>query len=394
MATKASLACLGFGAAAAAYMRVRLPSLPVPSGHYKHFRIHRMRIPGGPAVQLTVPLAVENGPAPLALEHSGFDPNWLQWLGFGTISSAASGKVIDYFRISSVDGLAAWLKLPRWLGRLVLAGRSHVDHIGEIPKNLPVVIFSHGIGGSMELYTQLCRELASVGAVVVAIEHEDGSASFAETESGSTVAFERPPQGMKYSRSEVIRFRAPFLQHRLQEVSAVLSYLNATSQSDAPEALRYADTSKVLISGHSLGASTSIIASASLPDAFAGVVLFDVWPYPLSDAVLSTTLLKSVLCLSSHQFAQSPEFALTRRWLDHQDDSRTRAFMVRGTRHRWVSDASWWLPWSFSAAAQHRATMHVALSAVDHMLHATGRPFQVADQMASDIPETILIKAL
>src|SRR6186713_714484 len=43
-------------------------------------------------------------------------------------------------------------------------------------KRWPVVVFSHGLGGLRNTYSHICGSLASHGAVVVALEHRDGSA--------------------------------------------------------------------------------------------------------------------------------------------------------------------------------------------------------------------------
>src|SRR4051794_15488185 len=39
----------------------------------------------------------------------------------------------------------------------------------------PVVIFSHGLGGSRTAYSHIVGSIASYGAVVIAPEHRDGS---------------------------------------------------------------------------------------------------------------------------------------------------------------------------------------------------------------------------
>ena len=119
----------------------------------------------------------------------------------------------------------------------------------------PTVIFSHGLFGSMELYSTICREIASHGFVVVAPEHEDSSASYAEKATSHEFSGDgirksdqvevifgngaaridlsegydeyfakyvipyKTPEDVVYSEKEsVINFRRPFLQKRFQEL--------------------------------------------------------------------------------------------------------------------------------------------------------------------------------
>lgn len=55
----------------------------------------------------------------------------------------------------------------------------------------PLVIFSHGLAGTRNTYSQYCSALAAKGYVVLAIEHRDGSGPavlLPESSSGGDIA--------------------------------------------------------------------------------------------------------------------------------------------------------------------------------------------------------------
>ncbi|KAF9006574.1 platelet-activating factor acetylhydrolase, isoform II-domain-containing protein [Cyathus striatus] len=72
------------------------------------------------------------------------------------------------------------VKIPAHLNAPLLNPLKGVD---EPACPWPLVIFSHGLGGSSTAYSQFCSQLAASGKVVLAIEHRDGSGMYCKLRS-------------------------------------------------------------------------------------------------------------------------------------------------------------------------------------------------------------------
>jgi len=163
---------------------------------------------------------------------------------------------LKYFRSEALDGLATFAGSSRIMFD-PLNLRDHPAAAGASileppPGGWPLVLFSHGLGGSMEMYTQLCMHLASFGYVVVAIEHEDGSGAYAERapqatmKNGEEAVFDLPAEGTgaiyyaspppgNWQRPAIVEFRKPQLSHRLGELRATLERIQATDSFRSPQ---------------------------------------------------------------------------------------------------------------------------------------------------------------
>jgi hypothetical protein len=141
----------------------------------------------------------------------------------------------------------------------------------------PIVIMSHGLAGHQHMYAAFATDLAASGAIVLSLQHCDGSACFAleppadkpTTTNWSdmvSIAYRRPPPS---ETPEETRFREDqIVTRRVPEVRHVLSYIASgmlhTALHCPPAAIRKATTAKqqVVLVGHSFGATTVLAASA------------------------------------------------------------------------------------------------------------------------------------
>ena len=226
------------GAALAVIGQPRLPPL---TGPYKDIGVRYARV-GGARVKIFYPAAAASGvEAPYCTD--------------GRATSDGMAGLVG-FRQLGLSFLLAHLATARsgcWLDAAPL----------QPAQPLPLLCYSHGFGGNMDMGSHLMRQFASHGAVVAAIEHTDGTASHTTLEDGSELRF-----------SPTTLSRETQLRRRADELLAAA----------APGALGSAgllpplDAERTYLGGHSYGGPSALLASA-LPAAasvgIAGLLLHD-----------------------------------------------------------------------------------------------------------------------
>jgi len=117
----------------------------------------------------------------------------------------------------------------------------------------PVLLYSHGQGGNMDMGAYFFRQLAGRGFVVVSVEHGDGSAS--------TGAPGKPLFG---ENRRSVNYRA------MELVSAAEALRAQPSLAPGGDPV-----GSLFVGGHSYGGPTALIAGATRPNLFRGLVLHD-----------------------------------------------------------------------------------------------------------------------
>ena len=323
-AAAGSLLVTGALIAAARHCVSPVQRLPAVRGSHTRLGTRRLRVGAngdGPFVQCIYPAAddagAQAGSSWYTPPHSAgglgvtLGSRFLEW---------AFWALFSYQRHPDVEGAACVTKEKTPGGR-----------------GLPVVIFSHGLHGTSDMYLQACRDIASFGAYVIAVEHEDGTSSY----NPRVRPYQTPPKSMNYSvKEEVVEFRKPFLETRAAEVDQVLAWVNAGDD----EVSGVVDPSRVVLAGHSFGAATSLQYGYDKRhnNDIKALLLYDVWDHPLKDGVHAAS--RPVLSVQSEVFATNDEAAARAARLPHETSSHSHSFYIPSTTHNLWCDYSLLLP--------------------------------------------------
>lgn len=202
-----------------------------------------------------------------------------------------------------------------------LHGTAHVyEHVDGLEKPLgdyglprfPIVVFSHGMASSRTSYTQFCGELASRGYVVAAIEHRDGSApgtTVMKPDGTTKSVFHISEKQLKPepSTAELKAMQLAMRQAEVEETVRALRLINdgfgqdlygvnaRKEGTDLAEWIDRLDMEKVVMAGHSYGATLALQALKGAPfeqRPFVGGIILDPGKQsgPLNDDIRVSTL--------------------------------------------------------------------------------------------------------
>ena len=149
-------------------------------------------------------------------------------------------------------------------------------------QKLPVVFFSHGLGGNAELYSYQTMSLAAQGTVVVSVNHADGSAPVVQHPNGSMVLYDFEPSKLWAAGHQVeyVRLRRARTDRRAQELLAAAQAFLSLNKVDNSDLLGKFDLSfrsrlqsdRVTFMGHSFGGATALTAAKRRPNLVHAVV--------------------------------------------------------------------------------------------------------------------------
>lgn len=248
-------------------------------------------------------------------------------------TDATDGARAVWASAEQVAGFASFAGVPSLTGLLhrtfgyMLSG-IHIRAIEDAEykagkRRWPVVIFSHGLGGTDTLYSTLCGSLASYGMVVFAIEHRDHSAS-------STIIREDGVQDEHIEYISPVDQEDPELRRRARYMLAQRNYelrmLGKEIHALEGDLADVLDLDHVSIVGHSFGAATTChflhsldkglsikdlneqvieLGDTTFPFDLNAAILLDIWTQPIDDHITLPDSIP-VLNLVSAQFSVWP----------------------------------------------------------------------------------------
>ncbi|CCG83428.1 Putative uncharacterized protein [Taphrina deformans PYCC 5710] len=343
-------------------------------------------------------------------QRSGRRP---RWTGSGNYTMRGYARFLGLreglLRAASYLGLK-WTEIPA-LSDAPLADPSTAA-------TWPCMLFSHGLGGTRNAYSQISGSIASDGVVVMAIEHRDSSAAISVVRPDGEEGGRGEEEVVEYvsirdATAANIERRRHQMAQRAYEVRLGLELLRCLNDPHAPSifpSLRGGDDhddrttaplasfaarldaghGRVLVGGHSFGAATAVNCAKDTttrlpsdgPDfelkaSFRALVLLDVWTEVLADSA-AVPLALPTLSIASQAFQRwsGNWTAVTRLMKANKRADASLSVWVRGSAHLSQSDFGLLFPtatrYAFKAEIDPHRAMDLNVRAVREFLRRCG----------------------
>jgi pimeloyl-ACP methyl ester carboxylesterase len=222
-------------------------------------------------------------------------------------------------------------------------------------KKMPLMILSHGIGGTMNMYSSFCSEMASLGIAVAAVEHQDSSAAMTITIGGESIEYQHSTAPL-LGKDRGYTWRHSQQEQRVQEVMQV-----HTAMKHSKKFKEDIDFKSCVIAGHSFGGATALAAATSRPDLFPCMLAIDAWLWPLVNDDMD-------LLRITRDFAQGSQDCFK----GSQDCFKSIRMLFIDSME-YASDERWWAP---KVAICKAAAEPSTFVRIDHASH----------HVSSDVP--------
>lgn len=322
-----------------------------------------------------------------------------RWTGHGHYTIQGYAKFLGIRE--SLLGAASYLGL-KWTE---IPAFSDAPLLSRSSGRWPCMLFSHGLGGTRNAYSQICGSIASGGVCVMAVEHRDNSAaiSVVGTEIGEEIV---DYVSVKESTTENVQKRRHQMAQRAYEMRLGLELFRSLETQSPASLFKVSDhdvlkdfaksldtqPGNVIIGGHSFGAATSVHcckdsettrlssdpSNYSFQKEFRASVLLDLWTEVLVDSN-SRPLKIPTLCIASEAFQKwSSNFTAVKSLMKPTDEATrlNKLCWIKQSAHLSQSDFQLLFPtatkFAFKAAIDPHHCMQLNLRAIREFLRQLG----------------------
>ncbi|OQR96029.1 hypothetical protein THRCLA_07400 [Thraustotheca clavata] len=250
-------------------------------------------------------------------------------------------------------GLGIFLKVPSFIFSHFKNAWLHA--LKEAPlleprkEGWPVLVFSHGLSGTLEMYASINEQLASEGFVVFVLNHSDGSGSvnrLVDSNMNSTYDYYHvlPPEAAKDWDNVGYKIRNGQLHQRVHQVENIISAVEAVQNDPSSQFYQKLNLNAIGLVGHSYGGAT-VITAGTRDTRIKTVVAMDPWMEPLDPSVkISGPEVPVLHILSQHWVDWTTHMELLRKHVEAAKNKNAMLYGTKDTRHNNFSDVPLFSP--------------------------------------------------